>query len=413
MNWTEVPVHCLNKTNEKLNYRVNDYYELYDYQKNIYNQMLIAMGKNEIKMDSSLFGFQKPHQILTVQFKSNIGILGTPVGSGKTWLILYMLKNYEFTDILNLKTNDMTVNCSSNMYNIKYKTPYLDISLIIVSNNQMVNQWKEEASTFFNLELKSLNHNNVKEEINNIYITTFSYLKTSKFDNIFIKFLIIDELNFSFLNHLNAKFTWILSADAKHIINTTFFEKKHYNSNLGQLGKFLNFLKNYSGDSQLPFLITCNQTFEQYVDMKFNIHFNYLNIHNMNNYDFDGTKMIVLNDYFFTRCDNDFLDFKNYVLNFFILKFNNFKFVDKDFLNVKFDNHELVIVKQSLINNGLNFHSIRHVIFFPFINDNFEVVVNQLVHRFIRIRRKGDLHIWQFTNNNLFKDHLTIEFIKN
>jgi hypothetical protein len=406
IKWTNIPVDHKVDYILNLDYKLENGFELYDYQKNIYSYMVQAMTKNYLNVDSDLFSIKSNDQ-LNVSFLSKFGILGTPVGSGKTWLSLFLIKNFVYTDLLNNPTNILSLSFSNNLFSIKYKSQFYNSSLIVVSNNQMLNQWVHEAKVFFNLDLKIFKGEFID---NNNYIITFNHLKNLKFNSFFIKFLIIDELNFSFINIINAKFTWILSADAPSLFSSSMLDKKHFNSNLGQLKKYLDYLKTLNISTALPFLLTCNNNYKYYVDMNFKININYLDINTFDKRNYVGKKMIVLNDYFFTRLDMPFLNFKNKIINYFLLNYNSFKFVDKDLINVNFNSHDLYIVKQSLINNGLNFQNISHVFFFPFLSINFEIVINQLLHRFIRIRREKELFIWQLIDNDIFSKHLLIEF---
>lgn len=406
IHWTNVSVDNANY-DTKLNYKTHNNFELYDYQKNIYCQMVKAMNKNNVNVDSKIFNIN--YNNLNATIESKLGILGTPVGSGKTWLILHLIKNYNFTDILNNVNNLISLNFSNNLFNLKFKSIFLNSSLIIVNNNQMLNQWIFEAEYFFNLKL-----NIFKGELsnNNIYITTFNHFHNYNTENLFIKFLIIDELNFSFVNSVNSKFTWILSADAPYFFNSNCLDKKHSNSNLGQIKKFREYLKIMNCQEPIPFLITCSTDYKNFVNLNFKFTINYINISNFKQH-YEGVKMIILNDYFYNNSDMNLINFKNHIVNYFLLNYNSFLYIDKDYQDVSFNTHDLYIVKQSLINNGLNFQNVSHVFFFPFASLNYEILINQLLHRFIRIRRYKDLKIWQFVDNELFKNYLTIEVINN
>lgn len=165
------------------------------------------------------------------EFKTSIGVIADRVGSGKSYVVLSLIKE----SIIVGKDNTIVKSCGSNniVYSFKDNRQVVKTNLLVIPHN-LCTQWDKYINTFGSIKHKMINKQRIIDDIVNESIDITSYdlvVVTSTFfnrvcrmindKNVKMQRVIFDEvdnLNIPGCCHVNANFYWFVTASYGNLL---------------------------------------------------------------------------------------------------------------------------------------------------------------------------------------------------
>ena len=180
------------------------------------------------------------------EFKTNIGVIGDKVGSGKSYVVLALIMSNNIVQ----KDNTMTKSCGMNniVYTFKDKKPVVKTNVLVIPHN-LCTQWEGYIKSFTNaLQYKVINKQKHVDSLieENVDLTQYDLIVvTSTFFNRICRMITdksvklqriffdeVDNLNIPGCSHIYANFHWFVTASYGNLLYPRGFNR--YDATMGR-----------------------------------------------------------------------------------------------------------------------------------------------------------------------------------